>query len=54
MNHRDLEEMVAQGQFRRDLLYRLHVVQLHIPPLLQRSERGEAPTRRGDRRCHHA
>ena len=36
--HRDLLAMVAQGQFREDLLYRLRVVELEIPPLRQRPE----------------
>ncbi|MBW2315355.1 MAG: sigma-54-dependent Fis family transcriptional regulator [Deltaproteobacteria bacterium] len=36
--HRDLDEMVAEGSFRLDLLYRLAVVQIEIPPLRQRRE----------------
>jgi DNA-binding NtrC family response regulator len=36
--HRDLEEMVRQGSFRRDLYYRLHVVHLDVPPLRARRE----------------
>ncbi len=34
--NRSLEDMVKMGQFRQDLLYRLQVVPLHIPPLRDR------------------
>ncbi len=34
--HRNLEDMVAQGMFRRDLLFRLNVVRIHLPPLRER------------------
>ncbi len=34
--HRDLDAMVHSGTFRQDLLYRLNVIQLHMPPLRQR------------------
>lgn len=36
--HRDLRKMVAQGQFREDLFYRLSVVEISTPPLAQRKE----------------
>jgi two-component system, NtrC family, response regulator AtoC len=36
--HRDLERMVRDGQFREDLLFRLNVIRLHLPPLVQRAE----------------
>jgi DNA-binding NtrC family response regulator len=34
--NRDLEECVARGEFREDLFYRLNVVKIHIPPLVER------------------
>src|SRR2546429_617783 len=34
--NRDLREMVARRQFREDLFYRLHVVNIEVPPLRQR------------------
>lgn len=36
--HRDLEEMVTEGTFRRDLFFRINVVNLKIPPLRDRRE----------------
>jgi transcriptional regulator with PAS, ATPase and Fis domain len=34
--NRNLSEMVAAGQFREDLLYRLRVIHLHVSPLRER------------------
>ena len=36
--HRNLEAMIAAGEFRQDLFYRLNVVPLPIPPLRDRLE----------------
>ena len=37
-SNRDLAAMVQAGQFRRDLLYRLRVLQINIPPLRSRGD----------------
>ncbi len=36
--NRNLDEMVAQGTFRRDLFFRLNIVTLNIPPLRERRD----------------
>lgn len=35
--HRDLNTLVAEGKFRRDLLYRLNVVPIELPSLFERA-----------------
>ncbi|MFW6039063.1 MAG: sigma-54-dependent transcriptional regulator [bacterium] len=37
-SNRDLWQMVAEGGFREDLLYRLNIVELELPPLRRRRE----------------
>ena len=40
--NRNLPDLIAAGQFREDLLYRLRVIHLEVPPLRNRTE--EIPT----------
>lgn len=35
-SHQDLESMVQQGRFRQDLFFRIHVIDLVLPPLRER------------------
>ena len=39
--HRDLEQEVAAGHFRQDLYYRIHVIEITVPPL--RDHAGDIP-----------
>jgi len=34
--HRDLQEMVAEGDFREDLVYRINTFEIYLPPLRER------------------
>lgn len=34
--HKDLLSMVQEGKFRQDLFFRIHVIDVHIPPLRER------------------
>ena len=36
--HRNLESMVQAGSFREDLFFRIRVVEIHLPPLRERTE----------------
>lgn len=35
--HKDLAQMVSDGQFRQDLFYRINVIELTVPPLRERT-----------------
>ncbi len=39
--HRDLTEMVEEGNFREDLYYRLHIIPIYLPPL--RAKKSDIP-----------
>ena len=36
--NRNLAEMVGRGEFREDLLYRINLITLHLPPLRERRD----------------
>ncbi|MEQ1794419.1 MAG: sigma-54 dependent transcriptional regulator [Nitrospira sp.] len=36
--NQDIQELIHQGRFRDDLLYRINTVTLHVPPLRERTE----------------
>jgi two-component system response regulator PilR (NtrC family) len=36
--HKNLAELVSQGQFREDLFYRINVIELRVPALRERAE----------------
>lgn len=36
--HKNLDQLVSEGNFRQDLYYRINVIQLDVPPLRQRLE----------------
>jgi len=37
-SNQPVQQMVEEGSFRRDLLYRLNTIELHIPPLRERAD----------------
>ena len=43
--NKDLEPLIAAGQFREDLFYRINVVPIHLPPLRERPDDIEALAR---------
>ncbi len=36
--HQNLEQLVQQGKFRQDLFFRIHVMDIHLPPLRERGD----------------
>jgi PAS domain S-box-containing protein len=49
--NRDLKQMAAEGRFRHDLYFRLHVFPIHIPPLRQRGRDVELLANEFARHC---
>jgi transcriptional regulator of acetoin/glycerol metabolism len=49
--HRDLREMIQQGQFREDLYYRLNGLSVHLPPLRERCDLAVLVARILEREC---
>jgi len=39
--HRDIRQMIQDGEFREDLYYRLNGITLHLPPLRDRSDKAD-------------
>jgi len=36
--NQNLEQLIAQGKFRKDLFYRLNIISIEIPPLRDRKQ----------------
>ncbi len=49
--HRDLSDLVARGQFRQDLFFRLNAATFHLPPLRERTDRRELIERIFEEEC---
>lgn len=51
--NQDLEDLIAEGNFRSDLYYRLNVARVHLPPLRDRCEDIPALVSHGIHRLNH-
>jgi DNA-binding NtrC family response regulator len=49
--HRNLEEMIARGQFREDLYYRINVISITAPPLRRSRQSTCSPRTNGRGTC---